>query len=295
MKFKGLYTALITPFNDSQEIDDEALEALLNYQLDQKVDGLVILGTTAESPTLQEHEKSHIASKVLAKLKGKLPIIVGVGSNSTQHSIESAKHFENLGADALMVVTPYYNKPTSEGLYQHFKSVAHAVNLPIIIYNIQGRTAKNIDTPTLKRLSQISNIVAVKEASGNIEQMMEVIDQIGRENPKFSILSGDDALTLPLISLGGDGVISVISNLCPKKMKELVDFSLAGHWLQARECHYELLPLIKGAFIETNPIPIKEMMNQVGLKAGTYRLPLTAMNEDNKSKIKHLLQDKGLL
>lgn len=295
MIFKGLYTAIVTPFDKQNKVDVESFKKLLDFQLEANVSGVVPLGTTGESPTLSENEKDLIIKTSVSCLKGKIPIIVGTGSYSTQQAIENTKQAEDLGADAVLVVTPYYNKPTSEGIYQHFKALSHSTKLPIIVYNIQGRTGKNIDTTTLKKLSELPNIKSVKEASGNIEQMAEVIDTIANKRSDFTVLSGDDALTLPLISLGGHGVISVVSNLIPKQMNSLVLEALKGNFDEARQWHYKLLPLFKGAFIETNPIPIKAAMNLCGINVGGYRMPLCELEAKNLTSLRNILEKMSLL
>jgi 4-hydroxy-tetrahydrodipicolinate synthase len=247
---------------------------------------LVPLGTTGESPTIREEERKLIIKTVIDEANGKIPVIVGTGTNSTEEAIHLSKEAQDLGADGLLVVAPYYNKPTQEGLYLHFKAISESVNIPIIIYNIPGRTGVNIEVQTLVRLSQFDNIVAVKEASGNIAQVMDIIEALGS---RLVVLSGDDNLTLPIMALGGKGVISVISNILPKPLVEMVESALKGDFQRAKELHYRLLPLFKVAFIETNPIPIKTMMNLAGMKAGPCRLPLCNMQPHNLEKLKKIL------
>lgn len=295
MQFRGLYTALVTPFDKDLNINIPSYKNLLQLQLKAGVAGVVPLGTTGESPTITKKERTLLITTTVEELKGKRSIIVGTGSYSTQDSIENTKQAQDLGADAALIVTPYYNKPTSEGIFRHFEAIAKNTKLPIIVYNIQGRTGRNIDTATLRRLAEIPNIVGVKEASGNIDQMVEVIDTITRDRPDFSILSGDDALTLPLIALGGVGVISVVSNLLPQALRTLVDAALAGNGEVARKAHFELLPIFKGAFIETNPIPIKAAMNLCGFDVGGYRLPLCEMTKENHNKLEKILREMKLL
>jgi 4-hydroxy-tetrahydrodipicolinate synthase len=295
MIFKGLYTALVTPFDKQNNIHVESFKNLLNLQLKSQVAGVVPLGTTGESPTISKEEKKLIIKTTVEILKGKLPIIVGTGSYSTEQTIENTLQAESEGADAALIVTPYYNKPTSEGIFKHFEAVSKSTKLPIIVYNIQGRSAKNIDTPTLKRLSDLPNIKAVKEASGNIEQMVEVLDTVTHHRPDFTVLSGDDSLTLPLIALGGHGVISVVSNLVPKQMNDLVLSALKGDFETARQIHFKLLKLFKTAFIETNPIPIKAAMNLCGLDVGGYRLPLCDMEPKNFEVLSNVVKKMELL
>lgn len=288
---KGVYTALITPFtsNDHQQVDFEKLDQLLEEQLAHRVDGVVILGTTGETPTLLEDEQKAIIKFTVGKLKGRMEVIVGTGTNSTLKTILLTKAAEEAGADKALIVTPYYNKPTQEGIYKHFEVLSHQTTLPLIVYNIQGRTGRNIDTDTLKKIADLPRVVGVKEASGNVEQMMEVLAAIHHHRPDFAVLSGDDALTLPLLSLGGHGVISVVSNLLPGLLKEMVDSALQGDFEKARDLHYRLLPLFKGAFLETNPAPIKTAMNIAGKQVGGVRLPLCDVKQDTKAKLETIL------
>jgi 4-hydroxy-tetrahydrodipicolinate synthase len=264
----------------------EALRENVRFQIENGVHGLVPLGTTGESPTIREEERKLIIKTVVDEVNSKIPVIVGTGTYSTEEAVRLSKEAQDLGADGLLVVAPYYNKPTQEGLYLHFKAISEAVDLPIIVYNIPGRTGVNVEVQTLVRLSQFDNIVAVKEASGNLAQVMDIIEALG---DRITVLSGDDNLTLPIMALGGKGVISVISNLLPKPMVEFVEAALKGDFKKAKELHYHLLPLFKAAFIETNPIPIKTMMNLVGMKAGPCRLPLCNMQPHNLEKVKKIL------
>jgi 4-hydroxy-tetrahydrodipicolinate synthase len=283
-KLIGVHTAIVTPFDENFKVNEEVLRQHIAFQLKMKVDGLIILGTTGETPTLTAYEKQKIIEIAIDennKNKNKAFLSIGTGCYSTAATIENTKKAEDKGADAALVVTPYYNKPTQEGLYRHFKAVAEAVTIPIIIYNIAGRTGQNLQTETLKRLSEIENIVGVKEASGNILQMMDVYAHISENRPDFCLLCGDDALTLPAMTIGATGVISVVSNLVPALVVELIrrirSYDLQG----AKELHYQLLPLFKGAFLETNPIPIKYAMNMLGMNVGGCRLPLCEMSEAN--------------
>lgn len=278
-KFKGAYTALITPFTQDDQLDEEGLRHLIKRQIHSRIDGIVILGTTGEAPTLHEREKKRITEIAIKECIGKIPLIIGTGSYSTKQAIQNTIAAEEAGAEAALIVTPYYNKPTQEGFYQHFKAIADAVNLPIIIYNIPGRCGQNLLPETLKRLLDISSIVGVKEGSGSISQINEMIEIVKAIRPDVSILSADDGLTLPLMALGGDGVISVISNLLPEEVKKLVDAITSNDMALAREIHYRLMPLVKMAFIETNPIPIKALHQLFSLPAGTCRLPLCELNE----------------
>ncbi len=294
MELKGTYTALVTPFKDG-EVDYEGLKENIRYQIKEGITGILVLGTTGETPTLTDKEKEEIIRVAVAEAKGKVKVMVGTGTNSTEHSIENTRLAKKLGADCVLIVTPYYNKPTNEGIFRHFKAVNDAVDIPIVVYNIQGRTGRNIETPVLQRISELKNVIGVKEASGSIDQMGEVVNQIAMKNPRFSVMSGDDSMTLPLIAVGGKGVISVVSNLVPGRLVEMVNAGLEGDFEKARALHHELLPFFKGAFIETNPIPIKEAMNLCGMAAGGYRLPMCEMMSQNKEKLKSILAGMGLL
>ncbi len=282
-KFQGCMTAMVTPFTESGDVDYEGLRQNTEFQIKNGITGLVPLGTTGESPTIHDDERERIIKTVIDAANRRVPVIVGTGTNSTEKTIKNTKQAKQLGADAALIVSPYYNKPTQEGLYQHFTTVATAVDLPIIVYNIQSRTGVNIETSTLKRMSEHRNIVAVKEASGNVSQMMDVLDQLPGD---FTVVSGDDNLTLPLMSLGGKGVISVISNLLPDKVSQMTSYALEGDFGSARRVHFELLPIFRAAFIETNPVPIKAAMNMAGLPAGPCRLPLCRMMPGNEEKLK---------
>lgn len=288
MKLSGCITAMITPFVKNLDVDYEGLRANVRFQLENNVSGLVPLGTTGESPVVNDAERKKIISSVVDESNGKVPVIVGTGTSSTERTLNYTKQAKELGADAALIVSPYYNKPTQEGLYRHFKAVNDSVDIPIVVYNIQGRTGVNIETPTMVRMASLENIVAVKEASGNITQMMDVISQLPKT---FSVISGDDNLTLPLLSLGGCGVISVVSNLLPKMVSELVSTAMKGDYGEARSIHYRLLPIFKAAFIETNPIPIKAAMNLAGMPAGPVRMPLCEMQPQNLEKLKAALKN----
>lgn len=291
--FQGVYTAITTPFKADGNLDVESLKKLVDFQINGGVSGIVPCGTTGESPTLSEEEHSKVIETVVKLAKGKCQVIAGTGSNSTVHAVHLTKNAEKLGADACLVVSPYYNKPTQEGLYQHFKKIADSTKLPIVVYNIQGRTGVNIETATLMRLAKdCKNIVSVKEASGNLAQMMDVIAQ---KPANFDVLSGDDNLTLPLMCLGGKGVISVASNIAPKQMVEMCNVALKGNYEKAAELHYQLLPLFKVIFVETNPIPIKAALAMKGIIQEAYRLPLCKMQDANKEKLKKVLQDLKLI
>ena len=290
--FQGSIVALVTPFRDGK-VDEAKLRQLVDFHVENGTDGIVPCGTTGESPTLSHDEHHRVVQIVVEAARKRLKVIAGTGSNSTAEAISLTKHAEQVGADAALVVNPYYNKPTQTGLYQHFRAVAESVALPIIAYNIQGRTAVNVETDTLARLVRdCRNIVGVKEASGSLDQMSQVIAACG---PDFSVLSGDDNITLPLLAIGGKGVISVIANLVPRETAEMVHAALDGDWKRARDLHYRLFPLARAAFLETNPIPIKEAMAMIGMLEPEFRLPMCRMSDANRAKLTGILQSFGLL
>lgn len=287
-RFKGLSVALVTPMEDNLEIDRPAYERHLEYQIDGGVDHLVVCGTTGESPNILDHEFEYLLSKAVELAKGKCGVIAGTGSNSTAKSIERSKTAERIGADGILLVGPYYNKPSEAGLLAHFFAIADAVNLPGIIYNVPGRTSLNILPDTIVKLSGHPNIVAVKEASGDISQIMEVIAKVP-EN--FTVLAGDDAMTLPTIACGGYGVISVSSNEAPSEMKAYVDACLNGDFDKARRHHYKLLPLIRANFWQSNPLPVKAALSFMGRMKNTVRLPLVPMDEKYSIPLQKVLNE----
>jgi 4-hydroxy-tetrahydrodipicolinate synthase len=258
----------------------------------------VPLGTTGETPTLERDEQDRLIVISVEETKKRVPVIVGVGSNSTRHTIENAKRAKELGADAVLVVTPYYNKPTNEGIYRHFAAVAEATDAPILIYNIASRTGKIIDVPTMDRLSRIPAVIGVKESSGDIGQIGDIVNDVAKaraaEGRFFSVLSGDDSFTLPLCAMGGDGIVSVVSNLVPRRVADLAAACLSGDFAKARELHYGLLPFFKGAFVETNPIPIKAAMDWARLPAGPARLPLCPLEKASEAKVRASLAAAGI-
>jgi 4-hydroxy-tetrahydrodipicolinate synthase len=293
-RLRGTFTALVTPFKPDGSLDLDGLRRLVDIQLKAGVSGLVPLGSTGEAATCETEEYEEVIRTVVKVVNGKVPVIVGTGSNSTKHAIETTKRAKACGADVALLVTPYYVKPTNEGIYRHFKAVAEEGGLPILVYNIASRTARNIDVPTLERIAELPGVIGVKEGSGDINQMMEVIQRLGRVKPHFTVLSGDDALTCALLALGGDGVISVASNLVPQKMVEMVKAGLAGDIEQARIKHYDLLPLFRALFIETNPIPVKEALVKMGLPAGPCRLPLCEMEPAHREALYKVLASMNL-
>ncbi len=290
--FQGSIVAMVTPFRNGT-IDEPKVKELVELHVKNGTDAIVPCGTTGESPTLSHDEHHKMVELVIAAAAGRIPVIAGTGSNSTAEAIGLTKHAERAGAQGALVVNPYYNKPTQEGLYQHFRAVAEATALPILVYNIQGRTAVNIETDTMVRLVRdCPTIVGVKEASGSLDQMSQVILACG---PDFAVISGDDNITLPLLAIGGKGVISVIANVVPRETSEMVHAALDGDWKRARELHYKLFPLARAAFLETNPIPIKEMMAMVGMLEPEFRLPMCRMSDANRQKLRAILTTYGLV
>jgi 4-hydroxy-tetrahydrodipicolinate synthase len=290
--FKGCGTALVTPFLTDQSLDESALRRLVRRQIEAGINFLVPCGTTGESPTLTRAEHLRVVEITLEEAKGKVPVIGGAGGYNTAEVIELSKELQQLGVDGLLSVTPYYNKPTQEGLYQHFKAIASAVPLPILVYSIQGRTGINVEPATLKRLAEIDNIVGVKEASGNIGQMAQIIHQLPAS---FDVLSGDDAITIPLIALGGRGIISVASNEIPAEMTRLTQLALAGDFAGAREYQRRWFPLMEVNFVEANPQPVKAAMAMMGLLEPVWRLPMTAPSEASRARIEAVLKSCGML
>jgi len=288
--FQGSYVAIVTPFRNGK-IDEEAYKNLIEMHASAGTDGIVPCGSTGESPTLSPEENEYLIDLTVKFVKKRMQVIAGTGSNSTEEAIEYTQAAERSGADAAMLVSPYYNKPTQKGLYAHFKAIAESVKIPIIIYNIQSRTAVNVTTPIMAQLSKIPNIKGVKEASGDLSQMSEVIEACG---PDFDVLSGDDALTLPLLSIGGKGIISVVANIIPKDVKEMVSSFLRGDIKKAQDMHHRMFPLIKAMFVETNPIPVKAACSLLGLAGPEIRLPLTYIENENLQKLKKAMQDYGL-
>jgi 4-hydroxy-tetrahydrodipicolinate synthase len=290
--FQGTGTAMITPFKADGSIDEQALRRLVDFQIDGGVDMLLPCGTTGEGATLDENETDRVLQIVIEQSRRRIPVIIGAGSNSTAKAIQMTKRAKRLGADGVLSVGPYYNKPTQQGYYEHFKAIAESEDIPIVVYNVPGRTGSNIEAKTMLRLAEIRNIVAVKEASGNIGQIMEII----RDAPQdFRVLSGDDAITLPVIALGGDGVVSVVSNETPGMMSRMVNAALEGNLTTARELHYKLLPLMNINFIESNPIPAKAALAMMGMIEENYRLPMVKISAANREKVAKVIEQLGLL
>jgi 4-hydroxy-tetrahydrodipicolinate synthase len=289
--FRGAIVAIVTPFKNGK-VDEAALRKLVEFQIKNGTDGIVPCGTTGESSTLSHEEHDRVIEVVIDAAKKRVPVIAGTGSNSTSEAIRLTRHAYKAGADGALMVCPYYNRPTQEGLYQHYKAVAEAVPISIIVYNIPGRTGVNINPDTLARLAKIKNIVGVKEASGSIKQMSDVIHLCG---PKFDVLSGDDLFTLPLMAMGGHGVISVISNVAPADMAAMVDAFVAGDLKKARTLHYKMTPLIDALFVETNPTPVKAALAMMKKISYEVRLPLYKLSDANYEKLKKIVGSYGLM
>ncbi len=292
MELKGIYTALVTPFRNGN-LDEKAFKNLIEFQIRGGINGVVPCGTTGEAPTLSYEEHERVIELAVKYTNGKIPVIAGTGSNSTDEAIELTGKAKKLGADFCLLTTPYYNKPTQEGLYQHFAAIADAVHIPLILYNIPGRTGINMTPETILRLSKIRNIVGIKEAAGSLTQVSDIYRLT---KGKFTILSGDDNLFLPMMSVGAVGVISVLSNIMPKEMQSLYRaFLVENDIRKATKIHSRLMPLFQGIFVETNPIPIKEAMALMGMIAKEFRLPLCPLSEKNSAFIKGLLIEYGLI
>jgi len=290
--FTGCGTALVTPFRQDSSLDEATLRKLVRRQIAAGINFLVPCGTTGESPTLTRAEHLRVVEITLEEAKGKVPVLAGAGGYNTQEVMELARELEHLGADGILSVTPYYNKPTQDGLYQHFRAIANSVRMPIVVYSVQGRTGVNVEPATLARLAQIENIVGVKEASGNIGQMATILNEVPAA---FHVLSGDDAITIPLAALGGRGVISVVSNQIPGEMTQLAQACLKGDFETARRIQARYLPLMNVNFVESNPIPVKAAMALLGLLEPVYRLPMTPPAPHNLSRIEKVLEATGLL
>jgi len=289
--FKGAIVAIVTPFKNGQ-VDEETYRKLIEFQIANGTDGIVPCGTTGESSTLSHEEHDRVIAIAIDAAKKRVPVIAGTGSNSTDEALRLTRHAYEAGADGALMVCPYYNRPTQEGLYQHYKLIAESVPIPIIPYNIPGRTGVNMLPETVARLSGISNIVGIKEASGSLKQMQDVISLCGDD---FDVLSGDDFFTLPLLLIGGKGVISVISNIVPADMANMIDAFEAGNIAQARKLHDKMVPLIDALFIETNPVPVKAALSMMGKIDYDVRLPLYKMSDSNYEKLKKVILDYGLM
>src|SRR5438067_4094211 len=292
-RLRGCGTALVTPFKRDGSIDEPALRSLVEWQIESKIDFLVPCGTTGETPTLIREEWLRVIDIVIDAGRGRVPIVSGATSNATAEAVEKAKVVAaKKGVDAVLTASPYYNKPTQEGQYHHFKAIAEAIDKPLVLYNVPGRTAANIEPATLARLAKIENIIAVKEASGSMTQIAEVLTIVPDD---FIVLSGDDAVTLPVISLGGQGIISVASNAVPAEIAKMTQTALDNDWITARRIHRKYLPLMQALFLESNPMPVKCVLAMMGLIDENYRLPMVQVKAETRSKLEKIASEVGLL
>ena len=292
MQFQGAFTALVTPFKNDQ-VDEDAYRKLVEWQIEQGIDGLVPCGTTGESATLSHEEHKQVIKICVDQAKGRVPVLAGAGSNNTREAIDLTRYAKESKADGALLITPYYNKPTPNGLVAHFKAIAQEVSMPFVVYNVPGRTGLNVQAQTMARLfHEIPEVVGVKEASGDLKQIAEVVEACG---PDFTVLSGEDFTVLPLLAVGGHGVISVTSNIAPKMMSDMCRAFRAGEQNKALGLSLELLPLCRGMFLETNPIPVKTALSMMGMMDLELRLPLVPLTPENEAALKALLTDKGLI
>ena len=283
---------MITPFKPDGSVDEKALRRFVDFQIDGGVDMLLPCGTTGEGATLDENETDRVVQIMIEESKRRVPVIAGAGSNSTAKAVQMTKRAKKIGADGVLSVGPYYNKPTQQGYYEHFKAIAEADDIPVVVYNVPGRTGGNIEAQTMLRIAEIRNIVAVKEASGNLGQIMDVIRDAPRD---FRVLCGDDAMALAVIALGGDGIVSVVSNEAPGMMSAMIDAALEGNLPKAKDLHYKLLPLMNVNFVESNPIPVKAALAMMGLIEENYRLPLVRITAASREKLSKVVEELGLL
>lgn len=290
--FSGSMVAIVTPFNADGSFDEESYRQLIEFQIESGTDVIVPCGTTGESATLNHDEHERVIKVCIEQVAGRVPVIAGTGSNSTAEAISLSKHAKQMGADGVLLVSPYYNKPSQEGLYQHYKALAEAVAIPQVLYNVPGRTGMNMEAGTTIRLAEFSNIVAIKEASGNVTQSGEILAAAG---DKIDILSGDDFLTLPLMAIGAKGIISVSANAIPKQVKAMVTAINNGDWVEAKDMHLQLLKFHNTMFIESNPVPVKTALSLMGKCAAVVRLPLVAMRPETLARLKNVMQDYNLI
>lgn len=291
-QLQGCGTALITPFRRDESIDEAAFRRFVEFQITGGVDFLVACGTTGESVTMTEAEQARVVELTIEFAAGRVPVVAGAGGYNTREVIEKIHRYEQLGVDAILSVTPYYNKPMQEGLFQHYRAIAEATSLPIILYSVQGRAGVNLEPATVARLAEINNIVAIKEASGNISQIAEIASLVSDE---FKIFAGDDSVVLPVAALGGVGVISVASNLLPRLVSDLCHASTEGRLAEARRLNRQLTPIFKAMFIESNPIPVKAALAMTGMIEEVYRLPLTPISQANRARLEQVLNEAGVL
>lgn len=297
MKFEGTTVAMVTPYTKNDEIDEEGIRENINYLIENGVNGILAAGTTGESATITHDEHRKLVDILIDEVNGRVTTIAGAGSNSSKEALGLVKHAEDTGADAALVITPYYNKPQPHGLYEHYKLLTESSDIPIVIYNVPSRTGTDIDVDTIGKVAELDNIVAIKEANPDLDKVSKIIkkiDEIGKTD-KFRVLSGNDDLTLPMIAMGAKGVISVVGNVDPARMSQMVNYALEGDFETASKVHYELYDLMKVLFIETNPVPAKTALNMMGRPASHVRLPLAPLKEENKAKLKEVLENLDLI
>lgn len=297
MKLEGTTVAMVTPYTEDDEIDEDGIRENINYLIEKGVDGILAAGTTGESATVSHDEHRKLVDILIDEVNGRVTTIAGAGSNSSKEALGLVKHAEDTGADAALVITPYYNKPQPHGLYEHYKLMNDSTDIPIIVYNVPSRTGTDIDVDTIGKVAQFDNVVAIKEANPDLDKVSKIIkkiDEIGKAD-KFMVLSGNDDLTLPMIAMGAKGVISVVGNVDPARMSQMVNYALAGDFEAASKAHYELYDLMKVLFIETNPVPAKTALNMMGRPAGPVRMPLAPLKDENKAKLKEVLEQLDLI
>jgi 4-hydroxy-tetrahydrodipicolinate synthase len=297
MKIEGTIVAMITPFTTDDGVDEEGMRENINYLIDRGVEGLLAAGTTGESATITHDEQRKMMDILVDEVAGRVKAIAGAGSNSSKESLDLVKYAEKAGADTALVITPYYNKPQPHGLFEHYKMLTDSTDIPIIVYNVPSRTGTDIDVETIGKVSQLNNIVGIKEANPDLDKVSQIVkkmEHLGNRDD-FNIISGNDNLTLPMISMGAKGVISVVANVDPERMGQMVRYALQGDYDKAQKVHYELYDLMKVLFIESNPVPAKESLNMMGRPAGHVRMPLGALKEENKAQLRKVLQDLKLI
>ena len=297
MKFEGTTVAMVTPYTKNDEIDEEGIRENINYLIENGVNGILAAGTTGESATISHDEHRKLVDILIDEVNGRVTTIAGAGSNSSKEALGLVKHAEEIGADAALVITPYYNKPQPHGLYEHYKLLTESTDIPIIVYNVPSRTGTDIDVDTIGKVAELDNIVAIKEANPDLDKVSQIVKKIDEidKTDEFIILSGNDDLTLPMMAMGAKGVISVVANVDPARMSQLVNYALEGDFEAAFKAHYEIYDLMKVLFIETNPVPAKTALNIMGKPSGNVRMPLAPLREENKAKLKEVLEDLDLI
>ncbi|MGP8189092.1 MAG: 4-hydroxy-tetrahydrodipicolinate synthase [Methanobacterium sp.] len=295
MKLEGTIVAMVTPFNDKDEVNETGIRENINYLIDRGVDGVLAAGTTGESATITHDEQRKMIDIMVDEVNGRVKCIAGAGSNSSKEALGLVKYAESAGADAALVITPYYNKPQPHGLYMHYRMLAESTNIPLIVYNVPSRTGTDIDVDTIAKVAELDNIIAIKEANPDLDKVSQIMKKLESVDSDFRVISGNDNLTLPMISLGAKGVISVLANVDPARMSKLVQSALDGNYTEAMRIHYELYDLMKVLFIESNPVPTKEALNLINRPAGHVRMPLGSLKEENKNKLQKVLQDLKLI